>query len=147
MPELLLRGGHPWGLDGPADILVRDGAIAGIEPVIDAPGAEAIDVSGRLVLPGLIDAHTHLDKTLYGGPWVPHSAGEALADRIENERRRKGELGLPDADHVTALLQRMVACGTTHVRSHTDVDPIVGLRGIETVREAVARLDGRIAVE
>lgn len=147
MPELLLRGGHPWGLDGPADILVRDGAIARIERAIDAPGAETIDISGRLVLPGLIDAHTHLDKTLYGGPWVPHSAGEALADRIDNERQRKGELGLPNVDHVTALLQRMVTCGTSHVRSHTDIDPVVGLRGVETVREAVARLDGRIAVE
>jgi cytosine deaminase len=75
------------------------------------------------VLPGLVEAHCHLDKTLYGGPWVPHSAGDALADRIANERRWRGELGVPDVDSITALLERMVAAGTTHARSHTDIDP------------------------
>jgi imidazolonepropionase-like amidohydrolase len=66
MSELLLRGGRPWRFAGPADVLVRDGVIARIEPDIDAPGAEVFDVSGRLVLPGLVEAHCHLDKTLYG---------------------------------------------------------------------------------
>jgi cytosine deaminase len=30
--------------------------------------AEVLDVSGRLLLPGLVDARCHLDKTLFGGP-------------------------------------------------------------------------------
>jgi cytosine/adenosine deaminase-related metal-dependent hydrolase len=147
MSDLLLRGGLPWGFDAPADVLVRDGAIERIEPRVEPGGAETIDVSGRLVLPGLVDAHCHLDKTLYGGPWVPHSAGDALEDRIANDRRRRGELGIPSVDRIVALLERMVAAGTSHVRSHTDIDPEVGLRGVEAVREAVRRLDGRIGVE
>ena len=106
-----------------------------------------LDVAGRLVLPGLVDAHCHLDKTLYGGPWVPHSAGDALEDRIANDRRRRGELGIPSVDRIVALLERMVVSGTSHVRSHTDIDPEVGLRGIEAVRAAVQRLGGRVAVE
>jgi cytosine deaminase len=145
--DLLLRGGQPWGLDGPADIVVRDGVIERIEPGIAVEGVEVLDVSGRLVLPGLIDAHCHLDKTLYGGPWVPHSAGDALEDRIANDRRRRGELGIPSVDRMVALLERMVAAGTSHVRSHTDIDPEVGLGGVEAVRAAVQRLDGRIGVE
>jgi cytosine deaminase len=147
MPELLLCGGRPWGLDDGADVLVRDGAIERIAPGIDAPEAEVVDVSGRLLLPGLVDAHTHLDKTLCGGPWVPHSAGDALADRIANERRRRFELGLPSVDYATTLLERMVAAGTSYVRSHTDIDPEVGLRGVETIRAAAERLDGRVTVE
>ena len=147
MPDLLLRGGRLWGLDGPADILVRDGVIARIEPGIAVGDTDMIDVSGRLVLPGLVDAHCHLDKTLFGGPWVPHSAGDALEDRIANDRRRRGELGIPSVDRIVALLERMVTAGTSHVRSHTDVDPDVGLRGVEAVRAAVQRLDGRIGVE
>ena len=131
----------------PADVLVRDGKIDRIGAAIEAPDADVIDVSGRLLLPGLIDAHTHLDKTLCGGPWVPHSAGDALADRIANERRRRFELGLPSADYATALLERMVVAGTSCVRSHTDIDPEVGLRGVEAVRAAASRLDGRITVE
>jgi cytosine deaminase len=147
MPDLLLRGGRPWGHDGAADVLVRDGRIERIGPALDAAGAEVLDVAGRLVLPGLVDAHTHLDKTLFGGPWVPHSAGDALEDRIANDRNRRGELGIPSPERIAALLERMVACGTTHVRSHTDIDPDVGLRGVEAVREAVRRLDGRVRVE
>jgi cytosine deaminase len=118
-----------------------------MEPAVDVTDAEVVDVTGRLVLPGLVDAHCHLDKTLYGGPWVPHSAGDALADRISNDRSRRGELGIPDVDHVTALLKRMAAAGTSYVRTHTDVDPDVGLRGIETVRTAAEQMSGRVTVE
>ena len=147
MSDLLLRGGRPWGYDGSRDILVRDAVIERIEPEIDVDDAEVVDVSARIVLPGLVDAHCHLDKTLYGGPWVPHSAGDALEDRIANDRRRRGELGIPSVDRITALLQKMVASGTTHVRSHTDIDPEVGLRGIEAVREATRRFDKSVDVE
>jgi len=144
---LLLRGGYPWGYDGAADILVLDGKITQIESTVDSPDAEVIDIAGRLVLPGFVDAHCHLDKTLYGGPWVPHTAGDALADRIANDRTRRGELGIPNVEYVTALLERMTAAGTSYVRTHTDVDPDVGLRGIETVRAATDRLGGRVMVE
>jgi cytosine deaminase len=145
--DLLLRGGRPWGFDGPADVLVRDGVIERVEPDVTVEEVEVLDVSGRLVLPGLVDAHCHLDKTLYGGPWVPHSAGDALEDRIANDRRRRGELGIPSVDRIAALLERMVLAGTSYVRTHTDIDPEVGLRGVEAVRAATRRLDGRIAVE
>jgi cytosine deaminase len=63
---LLLRGGRPWGQPGYADVLVRDGVIERIGPDLEAAGAEVLDVRDRLVLPGLVDAHTHLDKTLFG---------------------------------------------------------------------------------
>jgi cytosine/creatinine deaminase len=147
MSGLLLRGARPWGFDGQADVLVCEGVIERIEPGIDPGDAEVLDVADRLVLPGLVDAHCHLDKTLYGGPWVPHSAGDALEDRIANDRRRRRELRIPSVDRIVALLEKMVAYGTSHVRSHTDVDPEVGLRGVEAVRAAVQRLDGRVAVQ
>jgi cytosine deaminase len=147
MPDVVLRDGRLWGREAPADVLVRAGIIAAVGPGLDAPDAEAVDLAGRLVLPGLVEAHCHLDKTLFGGPWVPHSAGDALADRIANDKRRRRELGIPNPDRIAALLERMVAAGTTSVRSHTDIDPEVGLDGVDAVRAAVARLDGRVHVE
>jgi cytosine deaminase len=145
---LVLRGGRPWGLNGVADVLIDGGLIGQIGPDLTVPdGAEVIDVTGRLLLPGLVEAHCHLDKTLYGGPWIPHSAGPSLADRIGEERRRRGELGLPNVAYVTALLERMVTFGTTHVRTHTDVVTDHGLAGVRAVRAAAERLGDRITVE
>jgi len=44
-----------------ADILVKDGVIAGITSGGDFDAAEIIDAKGYLVLPGCIDAHTHIN--------------------------------------------------------------------------------------
>ncbi len=143
---VLLVGGTLWGTEGAADIRLEDGVIAAIGATPDEP-AETIDVTGMLVLPGLVEAHCHLDKTLYGGPWVPHTAGDALADRISHDLDRRAGLGVPDVDRITALLATMSGFGTTTVRSHTDVDPVVGLRGVEAVAEAAARLSDRVDVQ
>jgi cytosine/creatinine deaminase len=64
MGDVLLRGGRPWGQDGAADVLVRDGRIELIAPGLEAADAELIDVDGRLLLPGLVDAHTHLEDAV-----------------------------------------------------------------------------------
>lgn len=148
MSDLLLRGGRPWGLDAPADVLISDGVIERIGPGPQAgPAVSVLDVAGRLLLPGLVEAHCHLDKTLFGRNWVAHSAGPALASRIAEERRRRPELGLPNVESMVALLERMVISGTTHVRTHTDVVTDHGLAGVDAVRAARERLGGRITIE
>ena len=64
MSDLLLTGGRildpASGFDQVADLHLSDGRIAAIGTGIVAPGAEHIDVSGRVVCPGLIDLHVHL---------------------------------------------------------------------------------------
>ncbi|WP_280418286.1 dihydroorotase [Nocardia carnea] len=42
-----------------ADILVVDGKIAAIGPDLNAEGAEIVDATGKLVFPGVVDAHQH----------------------------------------------------------------------------------------
>ncbi|MGW4244511.1 amidohydrolase [Nocardia sp. NPDC004722] len=150
MNDLLLTGGRPWTPGAPvvpADILIRDGRIAAIGPALSADGVDAVDLAGALVFPGLVDAHCHLDKTMYGGPWVPNTGGRTLAGRIANGEGRRDELGLPSADYAANLLAAMVSGGTAHVRSHVDIDPEVGLRGVDAVRAAAARHAGRVDVQ
>ncbi|MGW5384183.1 amidohydrolase [Nocardia sp. NPDC003963] len=150
MTDLLLRNGRPWmpgqALES-ADLLLRDGRIEQIGAGLTAPGVESVELDGALVLPGFVDTHCHLDKTLWGGPWVPNTGGRSLAGRIANGENRRAELGIPNADYCTGLLATMIAGGTAHVRSHIDIDPSVGLAGVEAVRTAAARHRDRVDVE
>lgn len=65
MFDLILQGGRVLDparhLDRIADLAFRDGRVAAIEPALPAEGARAVrDVSGLLVVPGLIDLHSHV---------------------------------------------------------------------------------------
>ncbi|MCY7394639.1 MAG: dihydroorotase [Nocardioides sp.] len=44
----------------PTDLLLRDGVIAEIGTSLDAGGADVVDATGLVALPGLVDLHTHL---------------------------------------------------------------------------------------
>ncbi len=68
--KLLLKGARvidpSRNLDAPMDVLVEDGKIAGCKPGIKAPsGATVLDLAGMIVVPGLIDMHTHLREPGY----------------------------------------------------------------------------------
>ncbi|MEO8349119.1 MAG: dihydroorotase [Acidobacteriota bacterium] len=61
---LLVRGGRvvdpAAGRDGVADLLIEDGLVADVGERLSAGGAEVVEASGLLVLPGFIDLHAHL---------------------------------------------------------------------------------------
>ncbi len=59
MRDLLITGAKI--ADGePADVLIRDGAIAEIGAIESADGIERLDADGLVLLPGFVDLHTHL---------------------------------------------------------------------------------------
>ena len=65
MTDLLLKGGTvidpSQGLNGVQDIAVQDGKIEAIGPGLSSEGAtRVVDVSGRTVIPGMIDLHAHV---------------------------------------------------------------------------------------
>jgi cytosine/adenosine deaminase-related metal-dependent hydrolase len=72
--KLLVRGGQVYDHDGDvhhppvADILIDDGEIVAVGADLATDGAhEVIDATGRLVVPGLINAHYHSHDTLCRG--------------------------------------------------------------------------------
>ena len=144
-----MRGGRVRGSSAPVDVGIdTDGRIADVTPHDGIrEGKHVVDATGCLVLPGLVEAHCHLDKTLFGRSWVPHSAGDALADRISNDRNRRGELGLPNRESMETLVSAMSGFGTTTLRTHTDVDPDVGLKGVHAVQELAADLADRVTIQ
>ena len=144
--DLWLQNARVPGSQATVDVVVRAGRI---ESVGDAPvgwDGPSVDTSGRLVLPGLVDGHAHVDKTLWGLPWRPHSAGAGLASLIENERRGRQELP-PVADRAAALFEAYSARGTTLIRTHVDVDLENGITAVEGVLEAAGRFADRLDVE
>ena len=134
----MIRGACLWGAET-GDMAIRDGHIAEIGADLPvAPGDEVIEAQGCLVIPGLVDAHAHIDKTLWGTPWHPHQAGPSLMDKINKERQVLSGLGLSPEVQSGRLVRRLIACGTTHVRTHVDVGPDVGLKhlhGVQAMRE------------
>jgi dihydroorotase len=69
--DTVLHGGRvidpAAGLDGRYDVAIRDGRIAAVEPDIPRDsGREALDVSDKLVLPGLVDTHAHVYRYVTG---------------------------------------------------------------------------------
>jgi cytosine/creatinine deaminase len=145
--DLLIRNarlpGDPW--DGPT----RDIAIAGGR-ITASPlpsGTPVLDAASRIALPGLIEAHTHLDKTLWGMGWYRNEVGPRLIDKIENERAERHRLGIDPRRQSERQARLTSGHGTTAIRSHVDVDTEVGLAGIEGVLATKAALADMLDIQ
>ncbi|MCX5578901.1 amidohydrolase family protein [Kaistia terrae] len=132
MTDLVIRNVRPLG-KAATDIAIGNGRIAAIAPNLPANGAAEEDGGGALLLPGLIEAHTHLDKTLLGMDWVENRVASSIRSKIDNEREMKGVLGLDPAQQSARQVVMSIAKGTTAIRSHVDIDTTYGLAGFEGV--------------
>ena len=128
--------------------LVDIGVTAGRITTIDrAAGAAAtsgqLDLCGKLTLPGFVDGHIHLDKTLLGLPFQPHRAGSTVAERIAIEKRVLRDLPIPVETRAKTLVSQVSRFGTVALRSHVDIDTDLGLSNLHAllrVREDVRNI-------
>ncbi len=114
------------------DIGVGDGRIAAIEPNIAAEGPQ-IALDGRLVIPGLVETHIHLDKSciLDRCRSEQGTLAEAIAE-VASAKRAFTEDDVYQRGRRT--LEKAIVQGTTHMRTHVEVDPRVGLRSFNAIR-------------
>ena len=120
MGSMFLQNIRPWG-GATTNMRIANGLIDAVGPDIEAAhGTPVIDGGGAVLLPGLVEAHTHLDKTLWGMGWRPHQAGPSLKDKIDTERRLRVEWEIEP--HRQSMRQALlsIAQGTTAIRSHVD---------------------------
>jgi cytosine deaminase len=148
--DLILRNAHIAGreTEGPFDLGILAGRTVVIAKNLAAEG-ETIDAGGRLVAPGFVETHIHLDKS-------------RLLDRCRSDRGNLEEAiaevaaakqGFTAEDvHArgAATLERAILNGTTHMRTHLEVDPGIGLRGFDgilpLVREYAWAIDLEICI-
>lgn len=66
MSAVVLRGGRvidpATGFDGVADVLIQDGKVAAVGASLAADDAVEVDVSGKVVGPGFVDLHSHVNS-------------------------------------------------------------------------------------
>ncbi|MCL5777192.1 amidohydrolase family protein [Limibaculum sp. FT325] len=130
--DLVLRRARIAGRgDALADIGIAAGRIAAISPVI-ASDAPVEDLDGRIVVPGFVESHVHLDKSC-----LLERCGHAptLAEAIGAVAAAKRGFTVEDVySRGRATLEKAILHGTTRMRTHVEIDPRVGLRGFEAVR-------------
>ncbi len=144
--DVVVHNVRPLGAPA-TDLAARDGRWAALGSAL-GPGQREIDGRGLLGLPGLVDGHMHLDKTLLGVPWRPHVRGDAIPERIRAEKSIYASLS-PDsvATRATRLAELALSHGTTTLRTHVDVDPDRGLAPLETVLAVREEYRGRLVMQ
>ena len=116
----------------PVDIGVSGGRIAAIAPHLACEAAE-IDIGGRLVLPGFVDSHIHLDKACLLGR-CGHGQ-DSLKDAIAAVAAMKRDFTVEDVYARGAkVIERAIVHGTTRMRTHVEIDPRIGLRSFEAIK-------------
>ena len=145
--DLILRNARIAGNEDtpPADIGIEGGRIAAIETGLAAQG-EAIDVGGRLVSPGFIETHIHLDKSclLDRCKSVEGTLEEAIGEVAKAKRNFQPE---EVRGRAVKTLEKCILQGTTHMRTHLEVDPVVGLRSLDGIQPLIEEYKWAIDLE
>jgi len=121
--------------EGPLmDVAIDAGRFAAMAPCLPAglPAGREIDAAGRVLIPGLVEGHLHLEKAFVADR-RPNRSG-TLREAIAVTAALKPTFTRADIEARSRRLVRLlVGHGTTHVRAHAEFDPVQGFTGLETV--------------
>lgn len=129
-------------------LLIDEGKITRIEsgalPTTDIPSQDA---KGLLAIPSFAEKHNHLDKTYAGASWKSCLPPKKLIDRLEYEAMEMPTITGTTKERAQAMLTWLLKGGATHVRTHVNIDPYVGLKNLEGVREALESFRDKMSYE
>lgn len=132
--DIIIRQAKLPGYDSLQDVAIENGLIQRIAPHIDGQAARVIEAGGKVLIPGLVDSHIHLDKA-YIMDRLPNKSG-TLMEAIQVTAKLKPTFTKEDVvERATQALFTLVSHGTTHIRTHAEFDPAQGFTGFETVME------------
>jgi cytosine deaminase len=146
MMDLILRNARLIGAEHEVtDIGITGGRIADVRPNLGSEG-ETIDLGGRLVSSGLIETHIHLDKSAILDRCKADKGD--LEEAIQEVAKAKKSFTPEDVyNRARRTLEKCILNGTTHMRTQLEVDPGIGLRGLEGVRQLIDEYKWAIDIE
>jgi cytosine deaminase len=135
--DLILRNAAIVDREGLADIGISNGRFTAIDAGLAADGAPEEDLKGRLVIPGFVETHIHLDKSCLLGRCncEKGSLDEAIGEVAKAKR------GFTEDDvyaRASQTLEKAIKNGTNRMRTHVEVDPRVGLTSFRALKKLKA---------
>ncbi len=129
--DLVLDGARLPSRKSTVDIGIRDGRIAALGTALGGT-APRHRLEGRLVLPGLIETHIHLDKS---GLMERCACNRGTLDEaVEAVSVAKRDFTEDDVyARAAQTLERAILQGTTRMRTHVEVDPRIGLTSVHAL--------------
>jgi cytosine deaminase len=135
------------GRDDIVDVVIEGDSIAALEPSYEGAVDREYEGERRLLVPGFVNAHQHLDKTRLGDVMRPNESQtlqEAIYITWDHKRSYTAE---EIVERASPVIERAIVNGTTAMRGFADVDTIGGLVPVQGVLELKKRFEGRITMD
>ena len=146
--DLILRSAKISDSLDCVDIGIQTGKIATIEPagalLANAPSIATHDLAGKVLLPGLVDAHTHLDKAFSTLENKSGTLAEAISVWHAYRQTRTADDIRTSAEKALNLAIRN---GVTTMRSHIDIGTIDELLPVEVLLDLREAYKGKIDLQ
>jgi cytosine/creatinine deaminase len=151
--NLLITNARLLGRPGLWSIVVDDGIIKRIEstdqfePIIfPSEDYHVIDAACRIVIPGLVDAHVHLDKCYLLDRCCAKRGdfSEAMSETL----LAKTNFSVEDVrNRARRLIEDQISFGTTLMRTHVEVDALVGFKSLEAIMQLKKEYENSITIQ
>jgi len=130
---LLIRNARTLSAEKLVSILIEDERISEVATMPLTGAEREIDAQGALVLPTFVEPHIHLDKALLSEEFgFSSSIGEAR----EIIKKAKESFTVSSVkERVKKVIPLALRHGVTVIRTHADIDPIVGLKSLNALIE------------
>jgi cytosine/adenosine deaminase-related metal-dependent hydrolase len=128
------------------DIGITDGHISCVLENIEEAALSVINAKGRIVVPGFIDCHMHLDKVLLNEESV-YVDGTGVEKGALTFERKKMFTVENITERAELIIKRAISAGTLAIRTNVDVDASVGLKGIEALIQLREKYRGIITLQ
>lgn len=118
--------------EGLKDVAIKDGLIVAIAEELNESAERVIEADGRVLIPGFVESHIHLDKALIADR-KPNQSG-TLQEAIKVTAELKPTFTSEDVyNRAKTVLDLIVARGVTTIRTHSEFDPAQGFTGFEMI--------------